>query len=279
MPDTPKAKIILFLVLTVAFSSWFWWLAARAAAGGANSPLIILGLMWCPGVAALLTRLVTQRNLAGQGWAPWPPGPLAIGYLLPLLYAGPVYLLVWATGLGGFNASAWNASAGAIGLAPGPAAGLLSLATLFMMQSLLGGTGEEIGWRGLLVPELARLTGFRNVALISGAIWACWHLPLILFAGYNSGTPLWFAIPCFGVMVIGLAAAAAWLRLQSGSLWPAAMLHASHNLFVQSVFDAATIDRGRTSWLTGEFGLGLAGTGALMGLWAVRRAARDRLIA
>jgi hypothetical protein len=41
-------------------------------------------------------------------------------------------------------------------------------------------------------------------------------------------------------------------------VWPAAILHASHNLFVQGFFDRVTVDTGPTRWLTGEFGAALA---------------------
>jgi hypothetical protein len=37
-------------------------------------------------------------------------------------------------------------------------------------------------------------------------------------------------------------------------VWPAAILHASHNLFVQALFDRVTVDTGPTKWLTGECG-------------------------
>jgi membrane protease YdiL (CAAX protease family) len=95
-------------------------------------------------------------------------------------------------------------------------------------------------------------------ALISGATWAGWHFPLIIGADYNGGTPPWYSVLCFAVMVIAMGFPFAWLRLRSGSVWPAAILHASHNLFVQAFFDRVTVDTGPTRWLTGEFGAGLA---------------------
>jgi membrane protease YdiL (CAAX protease family) len=259
MPDTPRAKIALFLTLTATFSALAYWrmFSPGHVAGTAD----ILILMWCPGVAGLLTRLITQRNLAGEGWKPWPPGPLLLGYALPMFYAGPVYLVAWLSGLAGFDTGGWSASGG-----------LVFLATMGVLQSLLGATGEELGWRGLLVPELAKVTNFRGTALISGAIWAVWHMPLIIFAGYHgAGTPLLYSIACFAIMVVGLGTLMAWLRLGSGSVWPCALLHATHNLFIQGVFDAATVDRGGAAWLTGEFGAGLAVMALLFGWWALRR--------
>jgi hypothetical protein len=41
-------------------------------------------------------------------------------------------------------------------------------------------------------------------------------------------------------------------------LWTAAVLHASHNLFVQNVFDNLMRDTGKTRWYTTEFGAALA---------------------
>ena len=49
----------------------------------------------------------------------------------------------------------------------------------------------------------------------------------------------------------------AWLRLRSGSVWTGVILHASHNLFLQEVFDRLTVDRGKTEYWTTEFGLGM----------------------
>jgi membrane protease YdiL (CAAX protease family) len=215
--------------------------------------------MWCPGVAAILTRLITQRNVRGQGWKPRTLKLLGLAYILPVLYALPVYLLAWGIGLGGFDPSKWAAQ-GSLS----PAAGLLILASVGVLVSFLSATGEEIGWRGLLVPELAKLTSFRNTVLISAAIWAAWHMPLIIGANYHGeGTPIAYSIACFIAMVVALSTIMAWITLKSGSLWPAALLHATHNLFVQAVFDTSTVNRGSTGWLTGEFGIGLVVTIAI----------------
>jgi hypothetical protein len=48
------------------------------------------------------------------------------------------------------------------------------------------------------------------------------------------------------------------MRLKSGSLWTGVLLHASHNLFIQSFFDPLTTNTGRTPYITSEFGAGLA---------------------
>jgi membrane protease YdiL (CAAX protease family) len=40
--------------------------------------------------------------------------------------------------------------------------------------------------------------------------------------------------------MIGMSVIMAWLRLASGSLWTAAVFHASHNQFIQVFFTPAT---------------------------------------
>lgn len=71
--------------------------------------------------------------------------------------------------------------------------------------------------------------------------------------------PLIYSTIRFTVMAVIMA----WITLKSGSLWPAPLLRASHNLFVQAVLDRATIDKGSAAWWTGEFGEGLAITTAI----------------
>jgi membrane protease YdiL (CAAX protease family) len=71
-------------------------------------------------------------------------------------------------------------------------------------------------------------------------------------------------------MVIADSFILAWLALRSGSLWPAAILHASHNLFIQSICTPLTRDTGPTKYIIDEFGIGLVITitvGAIIVLW------------
>lgn len=78
---------------------------------------------------------------------------------------------------------------------------------------------------------------------------------------------------CFAVAVISMAFPLAWLRLRSGSVWPAAIMHASHNLYIQSFFDRVTVDTGPTKYLVSEFGAVVALTMAVTA-WLIWRARR-----
>ncbi len=74
----------------------------------------------------------------------------------------------------------------------------------------------------------------------------------------KAGVPLWFGLACFTVLVVGMSFAYTWLRLKSGSLWTTALLHASHNIFIQAIFTPLTGTTALTPYVIDEFGIGLA---------------------
>ncbi|HEY8011003.1 MAG TPA: CPBP family intramembrane glutamic endopeptidase [Rudaea sp.] len=253
-------KIVVFYALTLLFSALFELLDRRAP----GNVILITGVMWCPGLAALLTKRLFGESVRDLGWS-WGSGRYQVwAYLIPLLYALPVYLVVWSSGLGGFYDADFVAKAAKeYGLSdlsiPAALIGyvLLSMSAGFIPKTARA-LGEEIGWRGFLVPELAKVTNFAGVGLISGLMWAAWHYPSILFSNYNEGTPAWYALVCFTVMVVSSGFIAAWLRLRSGSVWPAAIYHGAHNMFIQLIFTPLTTNTGNTAWYIDEFGAGLA---------------------
>jgi membrane protease YdiL (CAAX protease family) len=277
--ESPRAvwqRIALYLLATFLLSSVFYYFIIRSGSVSAAGGLYVLGAMWCPGVAALLTNLVTRRTLRGMGWGVRPIRYQLWSYLAPLGYVTAVYLPVWSLGLGQFNADFLQQAAFRLGWPGASAAQALAYyfvlaATVGVVGSCLSALGEEIGWRGLLVPELAKVTSFTRAAWISGAVWAVWHYPVLLFADYRGAGPVWYSLLCFTIMVLGINILFAWMRLRSGSLGTATPLHASHNLFIQGFYDRLTVDTGPTRYLTGEFGVGLAGAGALVGFLCWRK--------
>jgi len=59
-------------------------------------------------------------------------------------------------------------------------------------------------------------------------------------------------------MIIAFAYIMGYLRVRSGSIWPCVLLHATHNTFVQDIFDPLTASVGWAKYITTEFGAGLA---------------------
>lgn len=278
MKTKAHKKIFTFLGLTAALSVIFYYLIIKAGSMEAYGGALVMGLMWAPGISGMATQLIYERSLRGMGWKLGKFKYLLLAYLLPLVYCLVVYGFTWITGLGkvpdpGMMAQI-NERFGTFLVSPAVKILLNSaiVAVLGLFMGLLSGAGEEIGWRGLFVPELARVTSFRNTVLISGAVWALWHLPLILFADYNlHGVPVWYAVLMFTIMVVGISTVFAWLRLKSGSLWPAAVLHASHNLFVQAIFTPLTAQTKITPYIIDEFGAGLALAGIVLAITFLRK--------
>ncbi len=81
-------------------------------------------------------------------------------------------------GFGGFpNVEFVRTTAEALGLSGAPAWVVIALfvvlqGTTGMVAGVGAAAGEETGWRGFLVPELAKVLPFTGVALLSGVIWA-----------------------------------------------------------------------------------------------------------
>ena len=251
-------EIAVFLALTLVFSSVFWILIINSGFQSKNAMFYVFGLMWSPGVAAILTCLIFQKSLRPIGWRWGKTRYQLLSFFLPIVYAAAAYSIVWLVGWGRIRKEF--------------SIDTVEFLTIGILFSLLFALGEEIGWRGYLVPQLSKVMGFTSVCLISGVIWAVWHYPLIIFSGYHGGTSVLYSLICFTLMVTGTSFAYGWLRLISGSVWTGMFLHAMHNHFVQSFFDPLTGDTGITPFVIGEFGAALAVAGIVVAFifWKLR---------
>jgi len=274
----PIKKISTFLSFVLILSSIVYYFIFKSGSLQAYGGNLVLLLMWVPGVSGIITQLIYERTLRGMGWKLGKAKYLILAYFLPLIYGLVVYGITWISGLGNIPDPEFISNISqSYGISTtNPTVVILAFsavaAIVGLFGSLLSATGEEIGWRGVFVPELAKVTTFPKVALISGAVWAVWHLPAILFADYNlPGVPKWYASIMFMIMVLGISFAFAWLRLKSGSLWTAAILHASHNLFIQAIFTPLTLQNKWTPYIIDEFGVGLALAGILVALFFIRK--------
>jgi membrane protease YdiL (CAAX protease family) len=261
----PESKVswglvIIFLLLLTAFSAVFNFLILRSHKIGGAHGLYAVGIMWCSGLAAITTLKLNGRKLSELGWR-WPQPKYAfVSWAIPLSYTAIAYTIIWCSGMGRVpNRDFMQQAVTVLSLRTSPLTStviyILLTGSLGIIGSMSHALGEEIGWRGFLVPELSRKMGFTNTALFSGAVWTLVHYPVLIWADYNSGTPIWYALICFSVMTMSLSFIFAWMRLKSGSLWTGAILHASHNLYIQAVFTPLTRDTGKTAWFIDEFGL------------------------
>jgi uncharacterized protein len=234
---------------------------------------MLLAAMLLPTVAVLLMLLVVTRDgFSRAGWASlglhraglrvWP-----VAVLGPLLVLGAAYGVVWSTGVAAF---APPAGLDAAGWAGGLATGLV--------QNLVVGTltfslGEELGWRGYLLPKLAASLGPRRGMLLTGLLHGAFHLPLIVLTPFYhpEGNRL-LIVPLFLVTFTVAGLLYGWLRLTTGSVWPASLAHSAHNYF-WALFGSMTVATSplAAEYLAGETGvLPVVGYG-LLAAWLVRR--------
>ena len=216
--------------------------------------------MWCPGVAALITCRIRAIDLGDLGWSWRPVKYQWWAYGLPIAYTSLAYAFVWVSGLGGFYNHEFVTSVAKSLAWPLPDGLIIVLYILLdsafgMVRAMALALGEEIGWRGLLVPQLAKISSYTTTSLVSGVIWSIYHYPLILTSNYNSGDSKWLSLACFTVMAVSACFIFTWLRLKSGNLWTAVVMHGSHNLFVQSIFTPLTVKTAYTPYLIDEFGV------------------------
>jgi membrane protease YdiL (CAAX protease family) len=220
MPQHARARLGLFVSISYA-CSWTAW-APLALARPGQSPWPYLHLLGGigPALAGLLvtrladgagrTLLVRRLDPRGVGRA-W----LVFAALAPvaLYFAGAL-----ALGLAG---QGWPrlADFGASREYPALARPIYWLANLVFY-----GLGEEIGWRGTLLPWLQDRFGARAAALGVSVIWALWHLPLFSFAaGMRAMGPAeilgWFLSLVTGSFLL------TWLFNSSSSVVPVAIFH------------------------------------------------------
>lgn len=217
-----------------------------------------------PGISCYTIEHCNKRSLKEIGWRLGNVKWLAAGWLIPIFYAFIAYALIWLFNLGSVPNPVFLERARLTLSMPDQSPGLV-IATAFvfitivnLIPGLLFSLGEEIGWRGFMVPELSKWIGFRKASIWSGVIWCVWHLPGILSGSYGAeSTPLWYRLSCFGIMVVSTSVMLAWLRMKSGSIWSVAIFHATHNGAVQTFFDRITADTGSTKYFTGEFGIAM----------------------
>jgi membrane protease YdiL (CAAX protease family) len=268
--DTARKGLLVYFAVLALGSGVFQGLILRSGQPIGASPWLVYALMWTPGIASIVARLAFREGVRDVSFRiGGPAGWKAIGlaWLLPPVVGVAAYGLAWGTGLARFVIPAL-AEAGLSSLAaPVRFAVLFGLSmTLVSLLSFLSAVGEEVGWRGYLLTRLVEAEVPRPV-LLSGLVWAAWHLPLVLSGQYAAGPSRALSAAVFVLTVVGIGFVLAWMRLSTGSVWPAVVLHAVWNAVIQGTFDASTKE---PSLWVGESGL-LVAAAALAFAWLLAR--------
>jgi uncharacterized protein len=229
---SPRAGIIAYLGLTYLLA-WIPALLLRGAWREAShafvpklliaSAIYLFTMGWQPLLAVwIVRRWVDTERFVDYGLKPAARRFVLVGSLAPLALTGAAIGVAWLAGAAGLPV----ASASHVGVEPTVAApGLpltLALMAAFAFTMVLiwfQAFGEEIGWRGYLLPRLMQELGPWRGLLFHGVAWGLWYAPAFLLSASEvtvaSLQSLGFMLTC-----VFLGALLGWLRLASKSIGP-----------------------------------------------------------
>ena len=215
------AALWAFFALAFGWSGGFLWLSTliEPQSHWLRTALLML-TGFGPTLAAVCVVWLFEGRAALKLWL----RRCLSNHLHPVWYAaaflGPPLAMLAALGLH----AALGGTVGAF-----TANGHLGLALVqFGLTFFVGGPlGEEFGWRGYALPQLARRWGWRWASLAVGAIWALWHLPLFFIPGMAQAQ---MPMALFMASSVALSVLMSRLSVIAGfSILPAMVLHWSIN--------------------------------------------------
>lgn len=212
----------LVFIVSVLVVSWSFEAFIIVNGGVRNfGPFWIVALMCIPGVLSILLRFILKSGFRDVSFRIGNGRYYIYAIAAPLVLALLVGLISVAFDIRKFSP-----------VSPGQLVQLGPVLLSVLGLGLIGAFGEELGWRGYLLPKMMS-GGVKNPYLVCGLVWASWHLPLIAFGGfYQTDDALLMAL-IYGLGIIAMSFFFSELRVRSGSVWIAAITHAAHNFFFQ----------------------------------------------
>jgi uncharacterized protein len=278
-----KRKAILYLAILYAFLFTGWLLAVLLPEPYNQTAYLALrgSFSVLPVLATFMTRILTRDKSPWylkpnfrKSWKTYLFAALAPG--LAIFLSGLLYFLLFPQDLD-LTARTLVAQYGQFGapetllLTPQTIL-LVGIAFIFISPLVLPvhlfALGEEIGWRGYLLPILLKLTSPRKAILLHGLLWGLAHAPLIYF-GFNYGSDYWGA-PWSGILMMTLSMTMfgtwlAYVTIRAESILPAVILHGAANVIGEM---AAFVSFMGISPLIGPNPTGIVGMSGLL-IWAI----------
>lgn len=239
-----KKRLIIFIALAIVIA-WIVFLLIPICGltyGSGLAVVIAMAAMFVPALSSVLTRLITKEGFGNMYLRPHFKGHVRdylLVYFVPtvlLFLSGTIYFLIFP---GSFDPEL-TALKGVVALGGNQG---LTASTLLIVQvlifvvigpivNIIPTMGEELGWRGYLLPKLRMFLSDRAALIVTGAIWGIWHLPIIVM-GHNYGTGYW-GYPWLGILAmivfcVVLGTIEGYISIKLQSAIPAAMIHSTVN--------------------------------------------------
>lgn len=232
-----RKKLFVFLILTFLCSWTLWIIGLNLLSDGINQESIGKFLIFFftgvygPSISAIVTTFIFNGiegvlNLLKKLFI-WnvPFKNYLFIIILPIIFViiGIALYNIFIGDIGSFDLMAF-----------------LSIPTILWAGFYAGPLGEELGWRGFLLPELQKEHTNLKSAIIIGVIWFIWHIPLwwAPFGTLVSGESISFLpVITYFLMLICLSIIITWLVINSkGSVLVALLFHLSVNAGIALLF-------------------------------------------
>ena len=231
-----KKRLLIYLGLAfgMAWLVFFIFILTGHTWSGSTPELmslISLGML-APAAAHIITRKITGEgfrlsgkdsmmlgiDLKGKKWLFF-----LVAVILPVIYATLGDVIIWLSCPEAF---------GITDVRPFVAITYPLLAVVSGVVLSFAALGEELGWRGYMMPKLIELIGMPKAIITGGIIWGLWHAPLTC-VGHNYGMD-YPGFPYVGIilmclMCMALGTVLTYVTIKTGSIWPAAFMHAINN--------------------------------------------------
>lgn len=227
--DSGRLRVFLgtLFALAVAFQTVSWMTGLRFEQLG-------VPYMFTPMLAAFAVVARSDRSTrefgARLGNTNWLAAALVVGVLI----VGTTAVLsrtIPGVHVDATSLEAIGAPTGVLGLV----AVLGATVALAVTVGAVTAFGEEFGWRGYLLWELAPL-GFWRASLVVGAIWGVWHLPGIVQGAQYPSFP-YVGVLVFSGATVALSPIYTYLVWRAKSVFAAVLLHGVFNAASMTVIE------------------------------------------
>src|SRR5262245_41912470 len=213
---------ILFLMLALGTAVLYWPFAVHFPEG--SLPQFVSWPIWAilRGFGPALAAIVSAIYLAGRS---------GFQELISRLFRWRISWKLYVLAIAGpllLTAIATSVAILAKGFSFTPAASFtIKLFAMFFVMAILDGPlGEEVGWRGFLLPQLLKKFHPVPASIFVGIVWYIWHIPL--YAVDGKGTPPIFLFTC---VIYSLIYTLFFLK-SDGSTLLMILLHNASNYFI-----------------------------------------------